>query len=162
MVFTLCTCFRSSLLQCGSGPKELGTQWICLHGKSLFIKHYSVEIIFIIIVSCHHHGYLWPSLAIPPYRSSLLAGHQGYISYQHRAAVRRFERVTLLLLGQLRGSIGEQPITKTIKVRQTRHAGHCWRSWDELISDVLLWILSHIRWNRWLKIRGTEWESNSW
>ena len=31
------------------------------------------------------------------------------------------------------------PITKTIQVRQTRHAGHCWRSWDKLISDVLLW-----------------------
>ena len=29
------------------------------------------------------------------------------------------------------------PITKTIKVRRTRHAGHCWRSGDELISDVL-------------------------
>ena len=29
------------------------------------------------------------------------------------------------------------PITKIIKVRQTRHAGHCWRSRDELISDVL-------------------------
>ena len=31
------------------------------------------------------------------------------------------------------------PITKTIQVRQTRHAGHCWRSKDKLISDVLLW-----------------------
>ena len=31
------------------------------------------------------------------------------------------------------------PITKTIQVRQTRHAGHCWRSKDELISDVLRW-----------------------
>ena len=31
------------------------------------------------------------------------------------------------------------PIMKTIQVRQTRHAGHCWRSKDELISDVLLW-----------------------
>ena len=30
-------------------------------------------------------------------------------------------------------------ITKTIQVRRTRHAGHCWRSRDELISDVLLW-----------------------
>ena len=30
-------------------------------------------------------------------------------------------------------------IKKTIKVRWTRHAGHCWRSRDELISDVLLW-----------------------
>ena len=35
------------------------------------------------------------------------------------------------------------PITKTINVRWTRHAGHCWRSWDELISDVLLWNPSH-------------------
>ena len=31
------------------------------------------------------------------------------------------------------------PIMKTIQVRWTRHAGHCWRSRDELISDVLLW-----------------------
>ena len=30
------------------------------------------------------------------------------------------------------------PITKTIQVRRSRHAGHCWRSRDELISDVLL------------------------
>ena len=31
------------------------------------------------------------------------------------------------------------PITKTIQVRRTRHAGHCWRSRDELIRHVLLW-----------------------
>ena len=37
------------------------------------------------------------------------------------------------------------PITKTIHVRRTRHAGHCWRSWDELISDVLLWALTYGR-----------------
>ena len=30
-------------------------------------------------------------------------------------------------------------ITKTIQARRTRHAGHCWRSGDELISDVILW-----------------------
>ena len=29
-------------------------------------------------------------------------------------------------------------ITKTIKVRRTRHAGHFWKSRDEHISDVLL------------------------
>ena len=32
------------------------------------------------------------------------------------------------------------PIMKTIQVRRTRHAGHCWRSRDELISDVLLYV----------------------
>ena len=37
------------------------------------------------------------------------------------------------------------PITKTIQARQTRHAGHCWRSRDELISDVVLWIPTHGR-----------------
>ena len=30
-------------------------------------------------------------------------------------------------------------ITKTIQVGRTKHAGHCWRNRDELISDVLLW-----------------------
>ena len=34
------------------------------------------------IMSC---GYPWPSLATSPYRSSLLAGPQGYIPYPHRA-----------------------------------------------------------------------------
>ena len=37
------------------------------------------------------------------------------------------------------------PITKTIQIRRTRHAGHCWRTRDELISDVLLWTPSHGR-----------------
>ena len=37
------------------------------------------------------------------------------------------------------------PITKTTKVRRTRHAVHCWRSKDECISDILLWTSSHGR-----------------
>ena len=37
------------------------------------------------------------------------------------------------------------PITNTIQVRRTRHAGHCWRSRDELISDLLLWTPTHGR-----------------
>ena len=35
------------------------------------------------------------------------------------------------------------PIMKTIKIRRTSHEGHCWKSRDELISDVLLWTNSH-------------------
>ena len=34
------------------------------------------------------------------------------------------------------------PITKTIQVKWIKHAGHCWRSKDELISNILLWTLS--------------------
>ena len=37
------------------------------------------------------------------------------------------------------------PIMKTIQVRRIRHAGHCWRSRGELISDVLLWTLTYGR-----------------
>ena len=37
------------------------------------------------------------------------------------------------------------PIMKTIQVRRTRHAEHCWRSRDELIIDVLQWTPSHGR-----------------
>ena len=35
------------------------------------------------------------------------------------------------------------PITKTIQVRWTRHARHCWRSREMHISDVLLWTPSY-------------------
>ena len=37
------------------------------------------------------------------------------------------------------------PIIKTSKVRQTRQAGHCWRSKDKLISHILQWTPSHGR-----------------
>ena len=33
------------------------------------------------------------------------------------------------------------PISKSIKVRWTRHAGHCWKSKNALISDILWWTL---------------------
>ena len=44
---------------------------------------------------------------------------------------------------QLYGQLS--PITKTIQVKRTRYAGRCWRSRDELISDILLWTPSHRR-----------------
>ena len=44
---------------------------------------------------------------------------------------------------QLHGHL--PPITKTVQIRRTRHAGHCWRSRDELISDVLQWASLHGR-----------------
>ena len=34
---------------------------------------------------------------------------------------------------------------ENIQVRRIRHAGHCWRSRDELISDVLFWTPTHSR-----------------
>ena len=37
------------------------------------------------------------------------------------------------------------PITKTIQVRRTRHAEHCWRNRNEFISDVLLYTPTYSR-----------------
>ena len=36
-------------------------------------------------------------------------------------------------------------IAKTIKIRRTTLAEHCWRSSDDLLSDALLWTSSHGR-----------------
>ena len=37
------------------------------------------------------------------------------------------------------------PITKTLQVRWIKHPGHCWRSKDELLSDILRWTPSNGR-----------------
>ena len=37
------------------------------------------------------------------------------------------------------------PVTKTIKIRRTRHVEHCSRSRDEIVNDTLLWTLSQGR-----------------
>ena len=60
---------------------------------------------------------------------------------------------TIMLLAVLNKSWRQHPtkeqlyghlslITKTIQVKQTRDTWHCWRSKDELISDVLQWTSS--------------------
>ena len=43
--------------------------------------------------------------------------------------------------------ISPQPLNAIFDIRRTRRAGHCWRSRDELIRDVLLWTPTHGRAN---------------
>ena len=77
------------------------------------INQYVVEAIigqksslsFIIIISCWQHGYPWPSLATPPYRSSPEVGLQDNNLYPHIAAECTFVLVVLLLRGHVWGSI---------------------------------------------------------
>ena len=91
----------------------------------------------------------------------------GFFLYQFdpdiRRLARRLKRLHLKILKKKQSAVINQtcswqqhptrhqlyghlpPITKTIQVRRTRHAGHCWRSRDELIRDVLLWIPTHGR-----------------
>ena len=72
----------------------------------IYIYIYIFYKIIIIIMSCHQHGYPWPSLATFPDRSSPPAGLLGYILCPHIAAVCKFGLVVLLLLGHMWGSIG--------------------------------------------------------
>ena len=57
----------------------------------------------------------------------------------HKNAARNIEQV--LAATPNKAPTIRPPVShhENIKVRRTRHAGHCWRSRDELISDVLLW-----------------------
>ena len=81
--------------------------WMVAPDKALSMGKIELNcIIIIIIMSCRQHGYPWPSLATSPYRSSPLAGLQGYIPYPHRAAICMFELAVLLFLGHMWGSIG--------------------------------------------------------
>ena len=57
------------------------------------------------MMSCHRHRYPRPSLTTSPFRSSPLAGLQGYIPYPHIAAGCMFELVVLLLPSHMWGSI---------------------------------------------------------
>ena len=52
---------------------------------------------------------------------------------QHKNAASNFEQVL------------EATRHKTMEVRRTRYAGHCWWSRDELISNIFLWTLVHGR-----------------
>ena len=37
----------------------------------------------------------------------------------------------------------QQPLPKTIQIRQTKHVGHCWRNKDKFLSDILQWTFLH-------------------
>ena len=63
----------------------------------------------------------------------------------HKNAVNNIEQVLEATPNKTAAVWLPTHITKSIKVRQTRYAGHSWRSKDELISDILLWTLSHGR-----------------
>ena len=86
------------------GNLSLAPDHVFLRWNNFILYTFNVVIyIDIIILLCHQHGYPWPSLATPPYRSSLLASPQGYVPYPHRATACRFKLVALLLLGHVRG-----------------------------------------------------------
>ena len=80
---------------------------ICSCSCFIFVKglnHYQDNIIIIIIMSRYQHGYFLLSLATPPNCLLLLGSPQGYILYQHRTAVYRFELGVMPLLVHVKGS----------------------------------------------------------
>ena len=95
---------NSRCLQC-----LLWLGWGLWHIKHCWLFN-AKSCLYIIIMSCHGHGYPLPSLATSPYRSSPLVGLQGHIPYPHIAAECMFELVVLLLPGHMWGSIGVHPL----------------------------------------------------
>ena len=63
----------------------------------------------------------------------------------HKNAVSNLEQVLAATLHKTPTVRPPASYHETIQVRWTRHAGHCWRSRDELIRDVLLWTPTHGR-----------------
>ena len=91
------------------------------YAQRQYIYTYIYIYIYIYISSSssyHRHGYPRPSLAISTYRSSPLAGLQGYIPYPHIAAARMF--------GHMWGSIGVH---------------HLWASPCFSSSDLHVWFV---------------------
>ena len=96
---------------------------------------------FIIIMSCHQHGYPWPILDTFPDRSSPLAGLQGYIPYPHIAAVCMFE-----LLSHMWGSIGVHHLwARPCFSSSVLRARFIWLSFRDgrqvAVQLVLCWVL---------------------
>ena len=84
---------------------SLNSCYICMYiWFTQYYNYYRTEVIIIIIMSRHQHGYPWPSLAISPYHSSPPAGLQGYILCPHIVAVCKFVLVVLLLHIHMWGS----------------------------------------------------------
>ena len=105
--YEILSCFRKLLLGIVHNSQLIMQTLLCWAHTLVIFQPF---IIIIIILSCHQHGYPWPSLATSPYRSSLLVGPQSYTLYRHRAAVCRSELVALTLLGHVKGSIGVHPL----------------------------------------------------
>ena len=115
-----------------------------VYGSGLSTSHgYLSMAVFVLIY--RSHSYRWASsspielaiLSVKPQDSHIqhAASHVYAVAVLNKSW--RQHPTRLQLYGHL------PPITKTIQVRRTRHAGHCWRSKDELISDVLLWTPTH-------------------
>ena len=62
--------------------------WWWVKKKKYVYYPLNIQIYIItIIISRHQHGYVWPSLTIPPYHPLLPVGLQGYIPYWHRSVL---------------------------------------------------------------------------
>ena len=102
--------------------------------KSVLLGNYFATIMSICCIYTLH------GCRLSVWRESLMAIAQEFCKLYSNKSWRQHPTKQLLY-----GHIS--PMLKTIQVR---HAGHCWRSKSQLISDVLLWTPSHwqarVRW----------------
>ena len=88
--------------------------------RILFFTYFFYSVVFVNMKHTHTHTHTHTYILLSTFLCNIYICMHVCISY-------------LQLYGHL------PPITKTIQLRRNRHPGHCWRSKDELISDVLLW-----------------------
>ena len=112
----------------------------CIY-SNLFIWSFTI-----IIMLRYQHGYLWPSLATPPYRPLLPAGLQSHIPYQHRATVCRFELVVPLLFVHVKGSTGVYRLWSVAIIQLYYLYIYYWVNWNTFSGNrnfiSSLWIFS--------------------
>ena len=101
------------------------------------------------MMSCHQHGYPRPSLATPPYNPLLLADLQGYIPYQYRAAICRFELVIQPLFSEgdhrstsLMSSSPTSPAVSRMSGLSNFDSFH--DGWEVAVELLLCGVLPHI------------------
>ena len=83
--------------------------------------------------------------------TTVLIHHMDSVKTQRKSPDGNYTRMLCAVLNQY--PIKQQlynhlpPISQNIQVKPTKHAVHCWRSKDKLISNVPLWTLTHGRAN---------------
>ena len=109
----------------------------------MFQARLSVKVMLTDFLRCertHHYWFPWKKLqmwTVLPIANSLGKIHLNWMPPTHTQVCVCVCVCIYVLWGVASRTYGHlPPITKTIQVRRTRH---CWRSRDELISDVLLW-----------------------
>ena len=75
--------------------------------------------------------------------STICTHHTDADKAYEKKASRELHKNAKSYIEQILAATFLKTVAKTIQIRRTRYARHCWRSKDKLISNDHLWTLSH-------------------